>query len=258
MSETLDQLSEQSGTLGDATSGDLPTGEGNQEVAAPQEQEAAPQQQEQYFEVDGQKFNDEKAAFEYLKNRNTELEAERMVEAARLETMQEMMRQNPGHVPQQLANQAQDDPEMDMDEFYANPVEYLNKQRKKIKEEVMNEVTSQQTQAQRNEQIWNSFTNRHPDLADMRDIVDLVANQNQEVVAAMARRNPEKAYDFVATKVRERFQNFVEAQKPTRELPQTKAGPSSGGNIPVTPQTSQTKENKPLDFISQVKQHRNR
>jgi len=256
MSETLDQIAEQNGTLGEAMEQPLPQGAQPSGEQPPVEE---PAEQQETFEVDGKVFADEKTAFDYLKKRNTELEAERMVEAARIEGMQEALRYSPtGQVPQQVQDQVQDDPSMDLDEFYANPVEYLAKQRQKIKEEVMTEVTSQQTTAQRNEQVWRDFSNRHPRLADMKDIVELVASQHKEVVQAMASRNPEKAYDFVAAKVNEKLAGFVEAGKPTRELPQTKGGPSAGSNQPVTPQDSQTKNNKPLDFISQVKQHRNR
>lgn len=257
MSDTLNQLAELNGTIGGAEpieEPQLPTG-----VVEPVVEDPAPEAEPaQVFEVDGQKFADEKTAFDYLKKRNTELEAERMVEAARIETMQEMMRHNGGQVTQQVADQVSKADDFDETAFYANPAEYLANERKKLREEVLQEVTSKQTQAQRDAQVWNGFTERHPELADLRDVVELVTEQNTEVVSALARKDIGKAYDYVATKVKEKFQNYVEAAKPGKILPSTKGGVSSGVTAPVTSQQKNNNQDKPLDFIQQVKQHRNR
>jgi len=241
-SETLQQIS-----------GELP--QGNVNIAPAQTVEevlAAPLDESNVFEVDGQKFASEKAAFDYLKARNSELEATSMVEMARLEGMQDALRygaQPQGGVPQQeVVN-----PELDAENFYANPIEYLAKERAKMKNELMSEVSASQATSQRNAQIWNDFVTRHPSLADMRDIVDLVADQNSKVVKAMAARNPEKAYDFVASKVKAKFQKYSEDMKPGRVLTENKGGVSPGSNQIVTTAGKQGNNDKAVDFISQMR-----
>jgi hypothetical protein len=263
-SETLQQLMQHSNNL--------PAGNQQKGEEVPPVQETAPQppapsiteadtepeaiqETSEGFEYDGQVFATEKEAFEYLKGRVGQLETETLLAEAREEGRAQAMQ----YIPQ--SNQLQQampepEPEIDMDKFYENPAQFLADNNKKVYEQAVAQMRREQQAQTQEQQLWNNFTKAHPDLADFEEDVNFVANQHMDTVKALASRNQKKAMDFVATKVREKFQRYIEARKPTRVLSNTKAGPSVGGNPTVTNQSSQAQNKKPLDFAAQLRQRK--
>jgi len=203
-------------------------------------------------EVDGQKFANEKAAFDYLQGQYGQLKTERMIEEARLQGIQEALYNMPrgGEAP---ITAPMPQPEVDLDKFYENPTEFLKNYADRIKDSLKGELSAQHTAAQRDAEVWNTFTAKHPDLADFRQDVDSVAMAHKDTVALLARRDPAKAMDFVATKVREKFHKYIEATMPNRVLPNAKMGPSSSGNHSATNQQRVPVPDKAVDFVTQLR-----
>ena len=142
-------------------------------------------------------------------------------------------------------------PELNHEELYTKPAEYLAKRDAMIEERVLKTVTTAQgVQAQSN-QIWSEFTHRHPELADFRTEVEGFVNGNLIAVqSVVATKGQASAYDFIATKLKSRFSAYAEATKPKRELPNTTAGASPGTRATgVTPPAPPKKE---LSFSEQI------
>lgn len=203
------------------------------------------------FEYDGQKFASEKEAFEYLKGKHGELKSTSMLDEARLQGMQEAF----SYAPQQTTQPVEEPaiPTADMDQFYVNPGKYLADRDQATEDRVMQKVNANQTKLQRDTEVWHNFTNAYPDLADFRADVEGVADQYGNEVRMLASRDEKKAMDFVAMKVREKFQKYVDVMKPTKTLSNTKSGPSTGGNQVVTPVEKEPEDTKGLDMVSQMR-----
>lgn len=244
----------------------LPVGHNQQTVIEPQVEpqiEPTPQPlpisaeaeevSENWVEVDGQKFTDEKAAFKYLQGRYGEVQTERMLDAARLEGMQEALQHLPVHSSPQPAPQLQPEDDIDLDKYYEDPAGYLKEYGKRIKDSLKNELTQSQLAAQREQQIWNTFSSRYKDLADFREDVDRITDKYRDTVVALAKKDPDRAMEFVATKTREKFHQYIEANKPTRVLDNVRGGVSAGSNYSVTNNKNNNPAQNPVDFVSQLR-----
>lgn len=256
-SETLQQL--QQFHKGEEPTAELPPGSNSVEAqpapapVAPVEEppvEPAPPAAA-VVEVDGQQFASEADALKYLQGKYSEVQTERLLDEARIEVMQSALQFQPTAQPAQQPIPVEDP--VDMDKFYENPAEYMRLREAKLEEKIQARVAASQNIAQRDAQVWSDFSKKYPDLADSRDIVDLVVNKNKDMVSTLAHRDQIKAMDFVARKTREVFQGWVEAQKPTKVLSNTRQETTRGGNPPVTQPKSPAESNKPLDFTAQIR-----
>lgn len=139
-----------------------------------------------------------------------------------------------------------------VEELYTNPQEFLKKYATKIKSETIGEFNQTQSLKQQSDSIWREFTDRHPALADFRQEVEgFVQMHNPEVRALIQTKGRTASYDFIATKLRSRFEAYAGALKPKRELPNGGAGASptqKGASVTPKPQ-----EKKPLSFAEQVR-----
>ena len=247
-SDTLQQLQQNKG---------LPTGEANPPIVVEAEpvEAAAPMDEAAMVEVDGQKFVNESEAFKYLQGRYGETKTESMINEARLQGMQDAY----ANIPQQQTQQAvEPEDDFDQDKYYEDPVGYTRAREAKLEAKLLARFSAQQTQSQRETQVWNKFANQYPDLADFKQDVDAIAAEHGETVRMLAKRDEKKAMDYVAMKVREKFQRYVEAMKPTKILANTKAGASLGGYQPVTSQQNQPSTDINLDFAAQLRSIRKR
>lgn len=138
------------------------------------------------------------------------------------------------------------------DELYTNPNEYLRKRDEQVEARILSRVEQRDTLKTQSDQIWSEFTQRHPMLADFRSDVEVFVNGNQDVVRGIiAMKGRPASYDFIATKLKAKFEQYSAALKPKRELPNTgaAASPSTKG-ASVTPQKP---TQKPLSFAEQVR-----
>jgi flagellar hook-length control protein FliK len=165
---------------------------------------------------------------------------------------------NPAATPQNVT-QTPPKPELGIDpqEMYTNPEAFLQKYATKIKTDTITEISQSQSLKAQSDAIWGEFTSRHPELADFRtEVENYVQGDTAAVRALISTKGRPASYDYIATKIKSRFEAYGAAVKPKRELPNTSGGASPAGTTEtVTPKTS---PKKPLSFSEQVASIRKR
>jgi hypothetical protein len=148
-------------------------------------------------------------------------------------------------------------PAINVEEFYTNPQEFLEKYATQIKSGLHSELSQKEAERTASENIWREFTDRHPDMADFRNEVEAFVAQNQpDVLALINTKGRPAGYDYVATKLKSRFAAYASALKPKRELPNAGAGVSPTARASgVTPKEP---AKKALSFAEQVRSIRKR
>lgn len=140
-------------------------------------------------------------------------------------------------------------------EFYADPKKTLQKVKESAKAEVKQELKREQAI----EEQWRTFEDENPDLVGYRELAKRVLQDNWETIGKMT--DVPKARKILATKTRAFFQDYIDRAKPRTELPtkpaQVVSSGSPSGSSGVTP-ASAKKEEKPLDFVSQLKANKKR
>lgn len=148
-------------------------------------------------------------------------------------------------------------PALDTQELYTNPQAFLAKYAAQIKTEINHENNQATNLRAQSDQIWREFCDRHPNLADFRTEVEAFVGQNTpDVRGIIATKGRPASYDFIATKLKSRFEAYSNSLKPKRELPN-----NSGGASPTARGSSVTPETQPkkaLSFSEQVRSIRKR
>lgn len=228
-------------------------GEAPDDGAAAAQGAGAQQGQGGKYRIGDKEFNTAEEAYAFATSQVSTLQTEIQVRDAYQQGMQDAAQvQNPqqGVTPATEAGA----PAFDSQKYYENPEEFLQQYAKQVEDRVLNKIQSQtvaQTQAQR---VWTEFSSRHPDLADFAPDVDSVAAENMaQLKIVNATKGPAAGYDFIAMKVREKFQRHAQALKPGRQLSNTRQAQPQGGTVGVTP-PKQPK--KPKTFSEQIRSMR--
>lgn len=153
---------------------------------------------------------------------------------------------------------ASTEPPLNTEELYTNPQAFLDKFANKIKTETRTELSQAETMKAQSDQIWREFTERHPALADFRNEVEqFVQADTANVRAIIGSRGRPASYDYIATKLKSRFEGYASALKPKRELPNNSGGasPTQAAAGGVTPKES---GKKALSFSEQIRSIRKR
>lgn len=201
-------------------------------------------------------FETQEAALDYAQSQVSALETEQQIANAYSQGLRDAQ-PVPGVQPHSVTPLPPPPPELNTEELYTNPQQFLDKFANKIKNETRAESDHRQLMRDQSEQIWSEFTNRHPMLADFRTEVENFTSANQqEVRAIIATKGRPAGYDYVATKLKSRFETYSNAIKPTRELPNTVAptpAPSRADGVtpPAVPK-------KGLSFADQIRSIRKR
>lgn len=232
----------------------------NREDQIPQEELVAGQQHEIPAEDEGEEnykigeksFKTQEEAFAYaqsLEQKTTLVEAQS--NAYRQAVQDTMAAQAAG----QKVTQAPPEPEEDFDaKFYENPKEYLKQYGEKISAATEAKILSQVSAQSEEQKLWGDFFSSHPDLRDFKeDCETVLARHTDDVRAIFQTKGQKEAMDYLAQKTRAKFQSYIEATKPQRELQRTSAGPSMGNAVNVT---RNVRTSEPVDFITEIKQAR--
>lgn len=157
----------------------------------------------------------------------------------------------PPNQPQHLAQPPpNEDPEWEQ-KFYSDPRKTLKEYGEKIRESVKAELRTEYRSTSEEEKLWSQFYGKHPDLEGFDEDVRLVLSKHQEELKVITRtKGKDAGFDFLAQKTKAKFQAYAEAQKPSRELSNGKAGPSSGTQTSVTPKINKS---APIDMVSQIR-----
>lgn len=146
---------------------------------------------------------------------------------------------------------------LNIEELYTNADGFLEKYAAKIQDTTRAEVLRQQDDRDQSNQIWNSFTSRHPQLADFRTEVENVASFHAKQLRAItASKGQDAGFDYIATHLRSKFDRYANAIKPGRELANTKqTTPAASKASGVTPANAGKKQ---LSFSEQLRSIRKR
>lgn len=208
-------------------------------------------------EIDGHKFKSEKDALDWALKNKSQLEHERAIADAYRTGIQDAATSTHQQSPQ-LA--PKEEPEITEEQFYQDPVGTLQKVKASATEKARRELNQELSQREVERQVWDEFSSIHPDLADFKTDVELIANSAEHlpIVQALVRtKGPKAGYDYVAQKTRAKFQAYMEATKSKTVLPRG----GGGGATPTGAQKSVTlpkKEEKILSMREQVRQYKSR
>jgi hypothetical protein len=208
------------------------------------------------YRIGDKYFETQEAALEYAQSQVTTLETEQQIDNAYRQGMREALAR--GSVPAEVVTpQVTAEPELNPEELYTDPKAFLDKFAKKIKTETRAEVEHGTALQRESEQIWNEFTGRHPMLADFRtEVENFTSNNLSAVQAIIATKGRPAAYDYVATKLKSRFEAYADAVKPKRALPNTSGAAPAGGK--GTSVTQKEPDKKPLSLAEQIRSLRKR
>lgn len=203
------------------------------------------------YKIGDKLFQTQEEALKYAETQVSTLETEKLLADAYRRGMEEAASLVAPHT-QDVTPEHKPLGDLNPEDMYANPTEFLSKFAEKIKSDTRAEFDHKERIRSQSDQIWGEFVTRHPMLADFRKEVEEFANQNtQEVRAIIATKGRGAGYDFVATKLKSRFEAYANAVKPKRELPNAKQATSpSSPAVDVTPKGG---SKKPLSFAEQVR-----
>jgi hypothetical protein len=148
-------------------------------------------------------------------------------------------------------------PVLNTEELYTNPQEFLRKYGDNIKAEVLSTTQQQQSMKQQSDAIWSEFAARHPEMSEFRNEVEAYVQGDQATVRSVIQTKGRPAsYDFIATKLKSRFEAYANAVKPKRELANTTT--TTTPNAKGTSVTPPTAAKKALSFSEQIRSIRKR
>lgn len=207
-------------------------------------------------EIDGHKFKSEKEALSWALANKEKLENDRLVAEAYRTGIQDSLAVMPTGAP---APPPEEDEGFE-EKFYADPKKALAERDKRIEDRIINKIHTTQDQRDNAKKVWEDFCALHPDLADFRTDVDLIASspQHAPVIAAKMRTEGDAAaMNYVAQKTRAKFQSYNEKAKASTVLPRgSGAGPTPSGGQKNIIQTKKT--DKQISMSDQVRQLRSK
>lgn len=244
-SETLQQLQQvRSGESAPVeAAGDVADGQPAGEVVA-----------EAKVKIGDKEFASQEEAFQYAESLQAQGETERLISDAYRQGIQDAIQKDPiGQNVTQPAEPAMPSNEELDAQFFENPTEYLRKHAEQVRQEAEQAALEKIRAEQAEENLWQEFFSRHPDLDGFRQDATMVLESNRQLVEDIARtQGKQKALDYLAQKTRAKFQAWAERSRPQQELQRNAATPTPSGSERVT-QSSTTEE--AVDFASQLRNH---
>lgn len=203
------------------------------------------------YRIGNRFFETQDEALAYAQSQVSALETEQQVADAYRQGLREGITQVPRHSDSVTPKPPQNDG-LNTEELYTNPDAFLDKFAQRIKAETRAEFDQRDFNKQQSDQIWNEFVTRHPALADFRgEVEDFVGKNTDDVRAIISTKGRPASYDWIATKLKSRFEAYAKAVKPQRELPNGTAGASPTSRASgVTPKNP---PRKPLSFAEQIR-----
>lgn len=206
------------------------------------------------YRIGDREFANQDEALAYAQSQVSALSTEAQVSDAYRQGIRDAISQKGAQTEQVTQTPA---PAINAEELYTNPQEFLTKYAEQIKRETIGEVRHAQSAQAQSDQIWREFTDRHPAMADFRGEVEAFVEHNQsDVRGIVATKGKPASYDFIATKLKSRFERYANSLKPVRELPNVSGGASPAQK--ATSVTSKAPEKKALSFSEQIRSIRKR
>ena len=212
--------------------------------------------------------NAEKEAREYAVSENQRIKSEKEIAEAYAAGLERGVQ--PGQQPpataaktsEQIAKEKKDWEER----FYADPAAALEEEKQKLAVEIEQRLTAKRANEDADAKLWQEFYKKNPDLVGFEDDANLVVTRHMDELRAITKtKGKDAGFDFIAQKMKAKFQSYVEAQKSRRDLPNNGGGASgsagsSGGDgggtggsgARVTTDPAQ----KPVAFVDQIRNMR--
>lgn len=208
------------------------------------------------YRIGDKSFDTQEEALAYATSQVSALETENQVADAYRQGIRDAIAQaQPGG--ERVTPQAPPPPAYNTEELYADPQAFLDKYAQRIKTETLSELDQRTSLQAQSDQIWREFTDRHPSLSDFRsEVEDFVSKNRTEVRAVIATKGAPSSYDFIATKIKSRFESYANAVKPKRALPNARSDASPSSKSERVTQNPAAK--KPLSFAEQLRSIRKR
>lgn len=203
------------------------------------------------YRIGDKTFDTQEEALAYATSQVSAIDTENQIADAYRQGLLDAQNKR-GLQAQNVTPQENQEPELNADELYTNPQAFLEKYANKIKTETRAEIDQRDNLKAESDRIWREFSDRHPALADFRqEVEDFVSKNVTDVRAIISTKGRPASYDFIATKIKSRFQAYANAMKPKRELSNAKsdASPSSKA-ASVTPKPD---PKKALSFADQLR-----
>lgn len=208
------------------------SGEGESEASAA----AAAEEGETLITINGKEFKSQADAIKYAEQLENEKTAAELYNQGVRDALAA------GNRPTEQAAEPEDNFE---ERFYANPKEELKNLKAQARDEALAAIKAEQQR----ENLWNTFLTANPDLR--RKDAERILQENWETIGKMT--DLDRAMKVLAQKTRAEYEEIREMAKPRTALKSSSAqvvSPSGGSAKGVTPQK---KDDRPLDFISQMK-----
>jgi len=197
--------------------------------------------QDEEILIGGRTFTNEADAIAYAR----ELEAERTASNSYRQGLQDATAQAPGNPASAPAA-----PEDKNEKFYEDPQAFIAEQVKKAADDGYNRAITEVDQRTQKENLWNEFYGQNPELKSKDKLVQSILQENWDTLAHM--KDHKAAMKILAKKTKDTLRSWLEEEKPQETLANAQIGASPGSQSQVTPQKV---EEKPLDFISQLRKH---
>lgn len=204
------------------------------------------------YRIGDQEFDTIEAAHAYATAQvNTSATATEAVDAYRRGMVDAHALQNPGQ------NVTPAKPAFDSEKFYAKPEEFLEEFATRVRTETLQTLEQSQNQQAVAEQVWNNFSSRHPDLADFREEVDLLANAHMKELQKIVQVKGQAAgLDYLALRVKERFSKYADSMRPRRALSNGRAPAAPAGTQNVTPKPAAKKSLSMKEQLASIRAKR--
>jgi hypothetical protein len=251
-SDTLQQLQQ-------ARSGEAPINAGEAVPLTPEDvtgvEAAAEIPEEDKITIGDKEFATQEEAMAYAKDLHDKGETEKLLHDAYRQGIQDAaITAVPGEgVTQEPVVEEEDDFDQ---KFFENPKEYLKSMAEKVRQETKAEIQAETAQKAADQELWGKFYGKHPDLVGFEEDCQIILAREAEMIKTLVKTSGEaKAMDYLARKTRAKFQSYAERQRPQQELPANQAGATPTGGERVT-QGGAEKEEGPVDFVGQMRQHK--
>lgn len=203
------------------------------------------------YRIGDRTFDTQEEALAYAESQITTHEKEKLAADAYQQGVREAL-QHTAQQAQSVTPQTEQAPKYDTEKLYSDPQAFLDDFKNKIVTETTQHINQQNDTKAQSDQLWREFVDRHPELSEYREEVEMFAGKfRSELRAVVSTKGRPAGYDYLATKVKSRFQSYGAAVKPKKELTNARNTTIPANNSArVTPKTP---EKKPLSFYDQLR-----
>lgn len=226
------------------------------QVQAQAQEEEEEQQQGESIVIGDQTFTNQQEAWAYAQK----LQQDKDLTEARLQGLEEGMQGYSAQAqPQQLVPEPEPEDDFDEEQYYADPKGYLAKRDAKLQERIISQVTQQTTQQQNEQQLWREFFSAHPDLDGFQSDAQAVLNDpdhNKRINLLSRTKGKKAAMDYLAMQTRDKFERYLAARSPKRELPNSRTVTTmsnNAGGAGANGVTRKGNQQQAMDFSTQLR-----